>query len=318
MEEEHEKIRVPISWQFEETDKCEPLELASFQLTCVDTSGKPIDVQVGVISGLLEINDKSRGLCEEKGRVRKTGVGTYEINFVPHLIGKHQVILQNGHITLFKNTPIFLNVIKQIPAETINYEFDIEGQGLLSGRVKETLSFNITVTDKNTPTDINTAKFSVKIFGNGKTSLAELIRTGIGTYNVSFTSPAAGIFTATVIYEETKVLKQRLDFFEVPSPFHSRVTDLTNTIPVGKPQIIYLQSLDTGGNLIGCGGDEWEVKISQTSPKTTSGTLPLKIMDEKNGSYRVEYTLPLAGTYQMNVSVNGKAIRRSPFKLTAP
>jgi len=244
-------------------------------------------------------------------------VGSWEINFIPRLVGKHQVVLLNGHVTLFKTTNIYLDVIKEIPEETINYEFEIEGEGLLSGRIKDTLSFSILVTDNKKPTDLHPDKFSVRVFGNGKTSMGNLIRTGEGTYTASFSSAVAGIFTATVIYEETKVLKQRLDFFEAPSPFHSRISELNNKIPIGKPQTIHLQSLDVGGNLIGCGGDLWEVKISQTAPKETSGTLPLKIFDERNGDYRVEFTLPLPGTYQMIVSVNGKAIRRSPYKLTA-
>jgi len=245
------------------------------------------------------------------------GVGTYEINFVPHLTGKHQVVLQSGHLTLFNSKPIYLDVINQIPAETINYEFETDGKGLLSGRVRDTLSFNLIISNNNQPVDINPAKFSVKVMGNGKTSLPEIIRTGVGTYNISFTSANPGIFSAHVIYEENRVLKQRLDFFEVASPFHSRVIDLVNKIPSGKPQIIILQSADTGGNLIGCGGDGWEVHIKQTSPNTTSGSLPLKIIDEHNGNYRVEFTLPIFGIYQLIVSVNGKAIRKSPFKLTA-
>jgi len=309
-------VIVPISWGINGPDKCEPGDLVTFELTAEDSNGKKFDVQ-GNISGVLLINDKSRGLCEEKGRVRKKGVGEFEIDFIPRLIGKHQLSLQNGHMPLFKNTQIVLNVLKQVPEETLNYEFELTGKGLLIGRVNEELNFTLTVTQNSKPCDLNSSKFSVRVFGNGKTSIAETIRTGVGEYHVTFHSATPGIFSASVIYEDNKVLKQRMDIYEVASPFHSRVCDLQQKVPVGKPQTINLQSLDTHGNPIGVGGDVWEIEIKQLTPNETSGTLPLKLIDEGNGNYRVDYTLLLPGTYRLTAKVNDKEIRRSPFKLTA-
>jgi len=206
-------VPVQIFWEFDGPDKCEPGDVASYELRSTDSNGKPIDVIVNTISGNLLRHNKTRGVCEEKGKISKISAGTYRIDFYPHVIGKHQVLLQNGHITLFKNTQIVLDVAKPIPTETLNYEFEIEGTGLLAGRVNDHLYFNLVVTENGIPKDLPPNKFSVKVFGNGKTSLAENTRTGVGAYQISFTSSTPGIFTATVLYEEAKVLKQRLDFF---------------------------------------------------------------------------------------------------------
>lgn len=147
--------------------------------------------------------------------------------------------------------------------------------------------------------------------------MAEIIRTGVGAYHVSFTSATPGIYSASVFYDDNKVLKQRLDIYSVASPFYSRVCDLHQTVPAGKNQTISLQSLDSQGNLVGIGGDSWEIHIYQLTPNETSGSLPLKLTDEGNGNYRADFVLPLAGTYRLSAKVNNQEIRRSPFKITA-
>jgi hypothetical protein len=310
-----EKVKVPISWDFSGPDKAEPGDLVTFELVAHDTNGNIFDIQTGQLSGILSIHDKARGLCEEKGRVRKAGVGTFCIDFVPRLLGKHTLNLQNGHITLFKNQQITLDVMNEIPEVTWSYDFELEGKKLRNAKVNDTVTLTIHVTEKGKPTDVP-KQIKAKVFGNGKTSLPQVYHHGTGTYILDFQSREPGIFSATILYEDYKVLKQRIEFFEAPSPFHSRVCDLPATIPKGQPKTIVLQSLDTGGNLISCGGDKWAIHIKHLS-KELSGTLPLKLTDQKNGDYTVEFTLPVEGPYQFDISVNGKPIRKSPFKIKA-
>jgi hypothetical protein len=313
MEDNVEKVKVPINWDFNGPDKAEPGDLVSFELVARDTKGNIFDVQTGQLSGTLSLHDKARGLCEEKGKVRKTGVGSFRIDFVPHLIGKHILNLQNGHITLFKNQQISLDVMNEIPEVSWSYEFELEG--ISHARVNATVPLTILVKEHGVLADVPKL-IKAKVFGNGKTSLPPVYHSGTGNYTFDFQSREPGIFSASVIYEDQKVLKHRIEFFEAPSPFHSRVCDLPATIPKGQPKTIILQSVDTGGNLISCGGDKWSIHIKHLS-KELSGTLPLKLTDQKNGDYIVEFTLPVEGPYQFDISVNGKPIRKSPFKVKA-
>jgi hypothetical protein len=315
MEDNVEKVKVPITWDFSGPDKAEPGDLVTFELVAHDTKGNIFDIQTGQLSGTLSLHDKARGLCEEKGRVRKAGVGTFVISFVPRLIGKQTLNLQNGNLTLFKNQQITLEVMNELPDVTWSYDFELEGKGLRNAKVNDTVTLTILVNEHGKLADLPKL-LKVKIFGNGKTSMPQVYHLGTGTYCADFQSREPGIFSATVIYEDSKVLKQRIEFFEPPSPFHSRVCDLPATIPVNQPKTIILQSLDTGGNLISCGGAKWAIHIKHLS-KELSGTLPLKLTDQKNGDYIVEFTLPVEGPYQIDISVNGKAIRKSPFKIKA-
>jgi len=257
---------------------------------------------------------------KKREEFEKTGIGAFDISFIPRLIGKHQLILHNGHVPLFRNNQIILSVSKDIPTEKLDYEFSLEGKDLSIVRVNQPVTLSLSVTENNVPVDVNPSKLSVKIFGNGKTSLPEISHTGTGSYTVVFQSSIPGIYSASIIYDGTKVLKRRIDYFEVASPFHSRVSELKTSIPANQPASMLLQSLDTGANLIGAGGDAWSVNIKQIGhidETSKGGSFPLQIIDEGNGNYNVQYTLPIPGSYQFDISVNGKPIRKSPFKVTA-
>ena len=58
------------------------------------------------------------------------------------------------------------------------------------------------------------------------------------------------------------------------------------------------------------GGDQIKVKFSAPANTTVANILELP-----EGRYKVEYTAPIAGTYQLTVTMNGEHIMGSPFKL---
>ena len=61
------------------------------------------------------------------------------------------------------------------------------------------------------------------------------------------------------------------------------------------------------------GGDQIKVKFSAPANTTVANIIELP-----EGRYKVEYTAPIAGTYQMTVTMNGEHIMGSPFKLLLP
>ena len=58
------------------------------------------------------------------------------------------------------------------------------------------------------------------------------------------------------------------------------------------------------------GGDQIKVKFSAPANTTVATVTELP-----EGRYKVEYTAPIAGTYQLSVMMNGEHITNSPFKL---
>jgi len=313
--DDDEKITVPITWDVDAPDKTEPGDLVTFTLMAKDLHGNPFDVKPGQLTAILSVNDKARGLCEEQGKRRKIGVGAYSFDFIPRILGKHQLRLQNGHLQLFRDTQIILDVLKEVPDADIDYEFELEGQGLLSARLNEVVNLNIIVKEKGSPVDIDTSKFSVKIFGNGRAFLAQVQRRGLGRYTATCTTTSPGIYSATVIYDEHKVLKQRIEFYEHTSTRCSKVDNVPVNVPVGQPSKFTIQSLDMHGNLTGVGGDLWEVKITE-GPKPAV-EVPLRIVDHLNGKYSVEFQLFLPGVYRVDVLLQGESAKKSPFKIKA-
>jgi len=305
---------VPISWELDGPDKVEPNDLVTFQISAKDDYGNPFEVKPINLSALLSINDKSRGLCEEPGKRRKTGVGSYSFDFIPRILGTHQLRIYNGPTQLFKNRQIKLEVLGQTTDVTLDYEFEVEGQRLLSAKVNKPVKLDITVKDKGILSDIEMEKFNVKVVGNGRTVFAPVSHTGVGKYQAIFSTTTPGIYTANIIYDENKVMKQRIDYHENTSPFHSVISNIPMSVPSGEPASFTIQSSDVHGNLNGAGGDLWEVKISEGP---TGVAIPLQIVDHKNGKYSVEFILGKPGVYRVDVNLDGEKAKKSPFKIKA-
>jgi hypothetical protein len=57
------------------------------------------------------------------------------------------------------------------------------------------------------------------------------------------------------------------------------------------------------------GGDNLAVKVSGPSGQDVQST----ITDTKDGKYTVSYRVPSAGKYKINITIDGKDIKSSPF-----
>jgi len=161
---EEEKIKVPITWNVDGPDKAEPGDLVTFEVCAKDNFGNPFEVKPINLQAILSINDKHRGLCEETGKRRKIGVGAYAFDFVPRILGVHSLRLQNGITQLFKDTPIRIDIQKEVTDVTLDYEFELEGKALTAARINEPVTLTIYVKEKGRLADIEMNKFSVKNF----------------------------------------------------------------------------------------------------------------------------------------------------------
>jgi len=312
MEDNEEKVKVPISWNIDGPDKTEPGQQVTFEVSAKDQYDQPFEVKPVKITSILRINDKSRGLCEEEGKVRKIGLGSYAIDVTPHILGVHELRVQNGHIRLFKNYQVLLNVTKDIPEVTLEYDFELDAEGLLTARLNEEIDINISVKENGQLADIDMKKFSIKIFGNGKQSHPPITYKGLGKYQTKFIAYSPGVYGATVIYDGTKTLKHKIQYFEHTNIRNSRLEKIPTSIVRGTPSSFEIQAIDMHGNPTGIGGDPWQVLITEGSK---GDIVPLKVVDQFNGKYIVEFTLPSPGTYKFDVTLNGEHAKKSPFKI---
>jgi len=312
-----DKVLVPITWEFGGPNKAEPGDLVTFELFAKDLQDKPIEVKPVQLNVILWINDKYRGMCEETGKRRKTGIGAYAFDFSPRILGIHHFKIFNGHIQLFKDKEIPINITSEVLDVTLDYDFEIEGKGLLSVRLREEVKLSINVKENGKPVDPDKDKFSVEVFGNGRTTMAKLCRLGAGRYEASFTAHSPGVYSAAIIFEGTKVKKQRIDFYEYANARCSRIDSRPVSVTAGQPSKFVIQSIDMHGNVTGVGGDLWEVLITDGPKLENPVPVPLKIVDHLNGKYTVEFTLPSPGQYKFNVLLSGETLKNCPFKLKA-
>jgi hypothetical protein len=74
-----------------------------------------------------------------------------------------------------------------------------------------------------------------------------------------------------------------------------------------KPCKFQIHSVDGDGNPVASGGDPFKVSI--TGPENVSP----KFVDNKNGTYDVEYTVQTPGDYKIDVTLHDSPIKDAPF-----
>lgn len=172
-------------------------------------------------------------------------------------------------------------------------------------------------------------ELKISIFGNGRKFLPKIQHLDTGTYAVEFEAQSPGYYTATLIYEGVKVLKQKIVFSESTSTtfhlYHShsfqvgnaRSTTMSglpaNRVPKKTRQQFKLQVKDMHGNIPGVGGDPIEFGISD-GPATATH---VKVIDHDNGTYTLEFELPVEGPYMLRVKYDGEHLKQSPWKVQA-
>ncbi len=65
--------------------------------------------------------------------------------------------------------------------------------------------------------------------------------------------------------------------------------------------------------ILGIGGDAWEFGISG-GPATVDH---VKIIDQQNGAYVMEFALPARGSYNFRLLLDGNHVQGSPWRVNA-
>lgn len=73
-----------------------------------------------------------------------------------------------------------------------------------------------------------------------------------------------------------------------------------------------MQTKDALGNLIKVGGAQVQALLRSASKEATE---PIAIVDNHDGSYTADYTVGVAGEWELEILLNGTPIKDSPFKL---
>jgi len=280
--------------------------LIKYTLFSEDEHNNLVDVEVKQLDGWL------KGPSECHGKVIRVKTGEYHIEFYPAANGIYHLEVTTEGKQIFKKGDITTTVSGNDPRVRDRINFELEGHGLHSGRIREKTDITIRVSDTNKrPTDIDIDGLEVLIDGPSHTRGA-LASRGPGTYVASFQIDVAGDYTVTVTYDGRNVIEQpSVSFSDKTSPSASIISQLPrNEVQINAAQHFRIQSKDSRGNTIHTGGDEWEAVAS--GPERVSH---LTITDNNDGTYTGEFILPKVGTYSFEVRLKGQTASNSPFKV---
>jgi len=280
--------------------------LVKYTLFSEDDTGNLIDVDTGKLDGWM------KGPAECRGKVIRVNTGEYNIEFYPSVSGVYHLEVTTEGTQIFKKGDITTTVGQNDPRVRDRINFELEGSGLHSGRVRENTEITIRVMDSNKrPTEIDVSGLEVEITGPVQSTGVVSTR-GPGHYVASFRVDAVGDYTVTVKYDGRSVIEQPgVKFSDKTSAAHSVITQLPkNEVQINVPIIFRIQSKDSRGNTILAGGEEWEAVAS--GPERVSH---LQITDNLDGTYTGEFKLPKAGTYSFEVRLHGLTASNSPFKV---
>jgi len=238
--------------------------------------------------------------------IKDNGDGTWTVNYQPTEPGNYHidVIQRNPSVpTLYdhvKNSPIDISIDPgTVAANCIAY-----GPGLEPGNLDTApATFTIEARDKNG----NKMKeggdpFVVDLMGPTGPIHADVVDNGDGTYQVTYQPEDAGRHDIAVTLDG-KPIKG--------STFH---VDIKPGAWPGNTIIEWfyftVRAIDKRGKPVPTGGENVHVQVYKPDGQKCKDT---KVEDKKDGTYYVAYKASQSGNYKVEVQVNGKDIKGSPF-----
>jgi len=192
---------------------------------------------------------------------------------------------------------------------------ELEGEGLVGGRVGQKVSVTLHVTDDNgTPCSLNLQKLELILHGGDKPTSAQISEQSKGEYIGTFSASREGDYILEVKYEKKSLVKQpNIKFSNATNASKSVVVSIPlGQIPANKKHKFRIESRDSRAQSVFCGGDEWEATAS--GPERVDHLI---ITDNNDGSYTTEFILPKPGEYTVDVKLNGVAASKSPIVFNA-
>jgi len=301
-------LEVRTLYRVEGPESAKVNTLISFTLFSEDDRGQLVNIDVNQLDTWL------KGPGEARGKVARTGTGEYRLEFYPSVHGVYHLEVTTEGRQIFKKGDITTTITQGEPRVQERLNFELEGHGLHSGRLREPVEINVRVMDSNRrPTSIDLESLSVEVRGPSN-KRGVVSSKGNGHYVAAFSVDVVGDYTVHVSYDGRSVIEQPgVKFSDKTSPTHSVITQVPRSeVQAGAPHQFRIQSKDSRGSTVYVGGDEWEAVAS--GPERVNR---LQITDNLDGTYTGEFILPKPGTYSFEVRLRGQGASNSPFKVKA-
>jgi len=301
-------LEIRTLYRVEGPESAKVSTLVTFTLFSEDENGRLMNVDVHQLDGWL------KGPAEARGKVARTGTGEYAVEFYPTRPGVYHLEVTTEGRQIFKKGDITTTITEGEPRVKERLNFELEGHGLHSGRIRVPVEIIVRVLDSNLrPTEIDLDSLGVEARGPS-TKRGVVSSRGSGHYVAAFTVDVVGDYIVHVTYDGRPVIEQPgVKFSDKTSAAHSAITQQPRSdVQSGSRHQFRIQSKDSRGNTVFVGGDEWEAVAS--GPERVNH---LQITDNLDGTYSGEFILPKPGTYSFEVRLHGQTASNSPFKVKA-
>jgi filamin len=276
---------------------------AEFTIYAVTPDGRPKKTGGDLFD--VHIEDPNNNLIHPE--IRDNNDGTYDVKYQPTVPGNYNVdvIIRNKAKPLFydhvKNSPVPVKIdAGPYAPNCIAY-----GPGLEPGNTDtEPAEFFIQARDINgNPIKEGNENFNVVIAGPKEKVPVKVEDLGDGTYKVTYQPKEPGPHVINVDLEG-KLIKD--------APFHVNIEaggSAANTTMEDFKFVVKVR--DRHNKPLNYGGEKVEVQV-----QGPSGSVPVKVTDNQNGTYGAHYTLTGKGQYNIPVLLKGKDVKGSPMNQT--
>jgi filamin len=278
-------------------------EPARFTITAKNKNGDIVPIKDNPFTVEVFPPDESPVAVEYKNN----GNGTVDVVYHPKVPGNYKidVVLHDPRNPLFfdhiKNSPI--TVFMKGGADASKCE--AFGPGLENGIFdNQPAEFKIQAKDSDgIPIKEGGDPFEVKVKGpHGEDVPVKIHDNDDGTYDVQYEPVGEGEHTVLPTLKGAPIKD---------APFKVGIksgADAGNTFI--ESFTFTIRAVDKHGKNKTYGGDKFEVKIEGKQGEVKG----VKVDDIGDGTYRVSYKLPGSGDYNVNIKINGKHIKGSPWK----
>lgn len=227
-------------------------------------------------------------------KVRDNNDGTYSVEYVVDQPGDYTVNV-TLHGQPIKDAPFHPHIKPSADPS----KCWADGPGLKDPKDNEPAVFTIHAVDKNgNPRTDGGDPFDVKITGTENLK-PEVVDNNDGTYTVTYhpDKPGAYRIDVTLDGQNIKDAPFRVDVKQGIDYDHTSFATFSFTV----------QTKDKHGAIRRLAGDKFDVQISGPAQ------VKAQTRDNGDGSYTANYALETPGNYTLNVTLNGRAIKGSPF-----
>lgn len=288
---------------------CNTFDPCPFTIQAIAPNGEKLDHGGDVFTVDVEAPDGSELPPPE---IKDNGDGTYSVVYKAAVPGVHAV-----HVDLHNpRTPLFYDPIKSSPYRVV-IEPGLDptksicfGPGLERG-VCDTKPTSFTVKARDClGQDMKKGGLPIEAKVTDPTGgavPAKVTDNGDGTYTVDYAPDAAGPHKVAVECKGSPIDK---------SPYAINVEEGADPDHTGIGSFSFVVQAKTKSNQPHrAGGEKMTAEITCRDPEYKGEAT---CIDNGDGSYTATYTVPGAGDYTVNVLLNGRQIKGSPFRQTIP